>query len=92
MDTNFTTDEILSFYNIFKDILASREYQSNQDFINIIQIKVAGTNRKEYFSSLKKNLWVHELDKDSIEKASNEMKVNLGIQEPTMQKTFQFTP
>lgn len=92
LDTNFTTDEILSFYNIFKDILASREYQSNQDFINIIQIKVAGTNRKEYFSSLKKNLWVHELDKDSIEKASNEMKVNLGIQEPTMQKTFQFTP
>lgn len=92
LDTNFTTDEILSFYNIFKDILASRQYQNNQDFINIIQIKVAGTSRKEYFSSLKKNLWVHELDKNSIAKASKEMKVNLGIQEPTIEKTFQFAP
>lgn len=92
LDTNFTTEEILSFYNIFKDILASREYQSNQDFINIIQIKVAGTSRKEYFSSLKKNLWVHELDKESIAKASTEMKVNLGVESPAVDKTFQFTP
>lgn len=92
LDTNFTTEEILSFYNIFKDILASREYQSNNDFINIIQIKLAGVNHKQYFPNLKSNLWVYDLDHDSIKQASQEMKVNLGITEPTMEKTFQFIP
>lgn len=92
LDTNFTTDEILSFYNIFKDILASREYQSNHEFINMIQIKIAGINHKEYFPNLKSNLWIYELDKDSVLKASQEMKVNLGIEEPTMEKTFHFNP
>lgn len=92
LDTNLTTDEILSFYNIFKDILVSREYQSNDDFINIIQIKVAGTSRKEYFSNLNSELWIYELDSDSIKNASYEMKVNLGKEDPEMIKTFSFEP
>lgn len=92
LDTNLTTEEILSFYNIFKDILVSRQYQSNNDFINIIQIKVAGTNHKEYFSNLNSNLWVYELDSESIKNVSYEMKVNLGIEEPKMIKTFSFEP
>lgn len=92
LDTNLTTEEILSFYNIFKDILVSREYQSNDNFINIIQVKVAGTNRKQYFSNLNSNLWIYELDKDSIEDVSYEMKVNLGLEELKMIKTFSFEP
>lgn len=92
LDTNLTTEEILSFYNIFKDILLSREYQSNDDFINIVQIKVAGTNRKEYFSNLNSNLWIYELDKDSVNSASKEMKINLGIDKPEMIKSFKFGP
>lgn len=92
LDTNFTTEEILSFYNIFKDILASREYQSNQDLINMIQIRIGGINKKKYFSNLKSNLWIYELNEDSIQKASQEMKINLEIEESVMKKTFQFTP
>lgn len=92
LDTNLTTEEILSFYNIFKDILISREYQSSDDFINIIQIKLAGTNRKQYFSNLNSNLWIYELNKDSIKEVSHEMKVNLGKEEPKMIKNFDFKP
>lgn len=92
LDTNFTTEEILSFYNIFKDILASREYQSNNDLINMIQIKLAGTSRKEYFSNLNSNLWIYELDKKSIQNASKEMKINLNLEKPEMIKTFSFGP
>lgn len=92
LDTSFTTEEILSFYNIFKDILNSREYQSNNDFINIIQLKLAGTSRKEYFSNLNSNLWIYELDNKSIKNASQEMKVNLNMEEPKMIKEFSFSP
>lgn len=92
LDTSFTTEEILSFYNIFKDILNSREYQSNNDFINIIQLKLAGTSRKEYFSNLNSNLWIYELDNKSIKNASQEMKVNLNMEEPNIIKNFTFEP
>ena len=60
--------------------------------INIIQIKLAGTNRKQYFSNLNSNLWIYELDKDSIKNVSNEMKVNLGKKEPDMIRKFSFEP
>lgn len=92
LDTNLTTEEILSFYNIFKDILISSEYRSDSDFINIVQIKLAGTSKKEYFSNLNSNLWIYELDSDSIKNVSHEMKVNLDIENPEMIKTFTFGP
>lgn len=92
LDTNLTTEEILSFYNIFKDILASRKYQSNDDFLNIIQIKLAGGGRKQYFSNLKANLWVYNLNEKSIKSASHEMKVNLNKEDAVMEKVFTFNP
>ena len=92
LDTNLTTEEILSFYNIFKDILTSRKYQSNSDFINIMQIKVVGTGKKIYFKNLNSNLWCYLLDDNSVKNASNEMKINLGIEEAKMIKTFAFEP
>lgn len=92
LDTNLTTEEILSFYNIFKDILTSRKYQSNDDFINIIQIKLAGTSHKEYFSNLNSNLWIYELDSNSVNSASKEMKINLNKEDAVMEKEFSFSP
>ena len=92
LDTNLTTEEILSFYNIFKDILLSREYQSNDDFINIIQIKLAGTNTKEYFSNLNTELWIYEINNKSIKSASKEMRINLNLEEHEIIKEFTFSP
>lgn len=92
LDTNLTTDDILAFYNIFKDILASRKYQSNDDFLNIIQIKLAGDGRRQYFSNLKASLWVYDLNSESIKNASKEMRINLNKEDATLQKTFTFSP
>lgn len=92
LDTNLTTEEILSFYNIFKDILSSREYQISNNFINIIQIKLSGISRKEYFTNLKRELWIYELNKNSISNASLEMNTNLGINNPSLTKNFDFNP
>ena len=92
LDTSLTTDEILSFYNIFKDILESRKYQKTEDFLNIIQLKVKGDGKMIYFDNLKQRLWTYQLDKDSIKEASDEMKTNLGLKEPNIIKDFEFKP
>ena len=90
LDTNLTTDEILSFYNIFKDILESKKYQKTNDFLNIIQIKVAGENKIMYFKNYNKNLWCYLLKDDSIKEASLEMKKNLNLKDTEMIKEFKF--
>ena len=92
LDTSLTTDEILSFYDIFKDILESRKYQKTEDFLNIIQLKDKGDGKMVYFDNLKQRLWTYQLDKDSIKEVSNEMKINLGKKEPDMIKDFEFRP
>jgi LCP family protein required for cell wall assembly len=92
IDTNFSTDEILSFYNIFKDILISRQYQSNDDFLNMIQIRLAGVNKKVYFPNLKSYLWAYLLNDESVEEATKEMRINLGLEEADLIKDFEFTP
>ena len=92
LDTNLTTDEILAFYNIFKDVLASRKYQKTNDLINIIQIKIAGENKKQYFKNLKSYLWCYLLDENSVKSAGLEMKRNLDLEEVELIKKFEFSP
>ncbi len=92
LDTNLTTEEILSFYNIFKDILKSRQYQSNGDFLNITQLRLNGTNQKIYFKNLNSNLWCYLLNDSSVKEISKEMKINLELEKETMIKSFQFSP
>ena len=92
LDTNLTTDEILAFYNIFKDILESRKYQKTDNILNIIQIKLAGDSKKIYFENLNQRLWIYELDNNSVKNATKEMKINLGLEEAEMIKEFSFSP
>ena len=92
LDTNLTTEEILSFYNIFKDILESRKYQQTNDILNMIQIKLIGNGKMVYFKNLNQRLWTYQLEEDSIKEAEKEMKINLGIKEPDLIKEFTFKP
>lgn len=92
LDTNLTTEEILSFYNIFKDILESRKYQQTNDILNMIQIKLIGNGKMVYFKNLNQRLWTYQLEEDSIKEAEKEMKINLGLKEPDLIKEFTFKP
>lgn len=92
LDTNLTTEEILSFYNIFKDILSSRKYQKTNDILNMIQIKVDGNSKMVYFKNLNRKLWTYQLEPESIKEATKEMKINLNIDEPEMVKKIIFKP
>ena len=92
LDTNLSTDEILSFYNIFKDILESRKYQKTDDVLNMIQITLDGDGKMIYFDNLKRKLWTYQLNEDSVKKASKEMKINLKLEDAEMIKEFKFKP
>ena len=92
LDTNLTTEEILSFYNIFKDILASRKYQRTNDILNMIQIKVKGNSKMIYFKNLNRRLWTYQLDPESIKDATKEMRINLNINDAEMVKEIKFKP
>lgn len=91
LDTNLTTTEILSFYNIFKQIITSTNYQEG-DALNIEQLKLSGQGKMIYYQNLKQRLWNYILEEDSIEEVSKTMKINLGLEEPDMVKTFNFQP
>ena len=92
LDTNLSTNEILSFYNIFKDVIESKKSQTTNDILNIIQIKLKGDGKVIYFKQYNSNMWTYLLDKDSIKEATKEMKINLGINEPELIKEFKFKP
>ena len=91
LDTNLSTNEILSFYNILKDVLSAKKYQNN-DFVNIIQIKLKGTGKMIYFKSTKSDLWCYILNDKSIKDAEDEMNINLGLKKTDTYKTFEFSP
>lgn len=87
MDTNFTTDEILSFYNIGKDILR-KSNKSATDSINIIQLYLLGDSAYIYDSFSKLDLYYYILYKESVEKVSDAMKFNLEAQAVKMDMEF----
>lgn len=91
LDTNLTTNEILSFYNIFKSILNVSRNQEG-DVLNIEQLRLQGDGKMIYFKNLKSKLWCYLLDDDSIQDVSNQMKINLDLKEVEMIKEFHFKP
>lgn len=91
LDTNLTTNEILSFYNIFKSII-SINHNQDSDILNIEQLRLQGDGKIIYFKNLKSNLWCYLLDNDSIENVSSKMKINLDLKEVEMIKSFSFEP
>jgi LCP family protein required for cell wall assembly len=88
IDTNISTKQILSFYNIFKNVLTS----SNNSFINIQKTYLSGYTMRIYESATSRNIsdiffnW-----KGSIKDISAALKINLDLVEPSMVKTFNFS-
>ena len=85
MDTNFTTSQILSFYNVGKDILR-KSNRSATDSLNIIQLYLQGKGASIYDSKTGLDLYYYILYKQSVDKVSEAMNVNLGKMNPTLDK------
>ncbi len=91
MQTNMTTNEILSLYNIAKDILVKSSGQEMDELLSIQRLYLSGYDKYIYDSGSKLNLYNFVLYQGSVTDVSNAMKVNLELTEPTMVKSFSFS-
>ena len=91
LDTNFTTKQILSFYDIAKDITNNALQKDDADIINIEQLFLAGSGQMIYDERSRLVLWDYIPNKESRKDIINAMKVNLGIKSPTLIKEFSFS-
>ncbi len=89
MDTNFTENQILSFYNIFMDILANSSVEGGQAF-SMQQLFLDGTGQTIYDESMGLPLWNYVLSEDGLNEVIEAMQMNLNIIEPSLIKEFSF--
>ena len=91
LDTNFTEQQILSFYDIAKDIMNNALQKDDADLINIEQLYLDGTGQMIYDERSRMVLWDYVPNTASRDDIIKAMKINLGEQEPDMVKEFSFS-
>ena len=92
MVTNMSTDQILSLYNVFKDI-ASKSTGLNDmaDVLGIQRLKLNGYDARIYdYGGTNLSLYNYVLYDDSVKAVSDAMKENLGEKKTKVVKTFSF--
>ena len=91
LDTNFTEQQILSFYDIAKDIMNNALQKDDADLINIEQLYLDGTGQMIYDERSRMVLWDYVPNTKSRDDIVEAMKINLGEKEPDMVKKFSFS-
>lgn len=96
METNMSTTEILSFYNIGKDIINKSKANNIDEIIKFekLILKTYGMNIMDYSEvnglGMKRVLSNQIPYKGSIRDVTDAMKINLGLRESKIIKTFVF--
>lgn len=91
LDTNFTTSQILSFYNIGKDILKKSLAKDEADLISIQQLYLQGTGQMIYDERMRMVLWDYVPDTNSRDDIVEAMNINLGKEKHKTIKKFNFS-
>lgn len=92
MVTNMSTDQILSLYNVFKDIASkSTGMDDMADVLGIQRLKLNGYDARIVdYGGTNLSLYNYVLYDDSVKAVSDAMKENLGEKKTTAVKTFSF--
>ncbi len=90
MVTNMKTSEILSLYNIGKDIIVKSNNENVEDLLGIQKLYLNGYDAYIYDQTTKLKLYNYVLYENSVNKVTDAMKVNLDKKKPTMVKKFSF--
>ena len=77
LDTNLTTKQILSFYNVAKDIIKKSLSSDEAELINIQQLFLDGDGQMIYDERARMVLWDYVPNKSSRTDIINAMKINL---------------
>lgn len=91
LDTNLSTQQILSFYNIGKDILAKSLSKDDSDIISMEQLYLQGDGQMIYDENMRMVLWNYIPNKDSKKDIVRAMKENLELEEHKIIKEFHFS-
>ncbi|MBQ8131383.1 MAG: LCP family protein [Bacilli bacterium] len=91
MDTNFTTKQILSFYNIAKDIMRKSLSTDKADLVNIERLYLQGSGQMIYDERAKMTLWDYVPNKNSRKDIIQAMKENLELADHQDIKEFHFS-
>ncbi len=90
-DTNFTTEQILSFYSVAEDIVSNDLAKDDADLVNIEQLYLQGSGQMIYDERANMVLWDYVPSKSSRNDIIDAMKVNLGQKEKKVIKEFSFS-
>lgn len=91
MDTNLTTKQILSFYNVGKDILKKSVSTDTSNLINVQRLYLQGTGQMIYDERARMVLWDYVPNKNSRKDIIQAMKENLELAEHKVIKKFSFS-
>ena len=91
LDTNLTTKQILSFYNVGKDIVKRSLSSNDADLVNIQQLYLQGTGQMIYDERAKMVLWDYVPNKSSRKDIIRAMKENLELEEHDVITEFHFS-
>lgn len=91
VDTNMQINEITNYYNVIKEI-ALKTLSNNKNLINFERLQISTYGKSLYDPLLNSaGMSMQIYYEDSFNQVVNEMKVNLGLIEPTLTKTFSFS-
>lgn len=90
IETNFSPSQILSFYNVAKDII-SQNTDNGGNILSIQSLQLETTNQWIYDESMGMVLSDEIVNQDSLAKVVKAMKINLGLEEPEVTKTFSYS-
>lgn len=89
LETNMSKTEILSLYNIGKDIL-TKATGNVDELISMQRLYLSGIDAYIYDTSSGLTLYNYVLYEESVEEVKNAMKENLELKEKEIIKTFSF--
>ncbi len=91
LETNMSTNEILSFYNIAKDLLSrSKNTENIEELLGMQRLYISGRDATIYDPVYRLNLYNFVPYEESIKEVVTAMKINLGLEKPKIIKTFEF--
>lgn len=91
LDTNLTTKQILSFYDVAKNIVKKSLSSDEADLVNIQQLYLSGTGQMIYDERAKMVLWDYVPNPESRKEIIQSMKENLELTQHEEIKRFSFS-
>lgn len=90
MKTNMNNSQILSLYNIGKDIIAKASGENVEDLLGIHKLYLSGVDAYMYDPLISSTVYEYLVYEDSLAEVVEAMKQNLGLSEVQIIKEFTF--